>query len=143
VEARDDAWRVVEASHRPGSLAPHEWDALAAKYDAEIREISAALADAITVAPLAQIVTSEDVRGMWERMTTARRRVTLGALVHRVDVLAVDKSRRVVTVEQAEGSCAHGLEELRAAREVSTARAQSHRSRPESPRARTMNLQPC
>lgn len=93
---------------KAGTLAPHEWDALAAQHDAEIREIDAALAEALTADPLAEIVTSGDVLGMWERMTTARRRAVLDALVHRVDVLPVGKGRRVVTVEQTEGTVVMG-----------------------------------
>lgn len=89
---------------KAGTLAPHEWDALAAQHDAEIREIDAALADALTSDPLTEIVTSGDVREVWEGMTTERRRVVLSALVHRIDVLPVGKGRRVVTVEQSEGT---------------------------------------
>jgi len=45
---------------------------------------------------------------MWESMTTARRRAVLGALVHHVEVLPVGKGRRVVTVEQTEGTVVMG-----------------------------------
>ncbi len=93
---------------KAGTLAPHEWDALAAQHDAEIREIDAHLAEALTADPLAEIVTSNDVQSMWDGMTTARRRAVLGALVHRVEVLPVGKGRRVVTVEQTEGTVVMG-----------------------------------
>jgi site-specific DNA recombinase len=87
-----------------GTLLPHEWDALAAKHDAEISEVDAALGEALRADPLAEIVTSDDVRGMWERTTTARRRAILGALVHHVEVGRVGKGVRVLTLEAAEST---------------------------------------
>ncbi len=108
---------------KAGTLAPHEWDALAGKYDAEIGELDAALGAALQADPLAEIVTSEDVRGMWESITTARRRAILGALVHRVEIGRVGRGVRVLTVEAAEATVTMGWR--RAEHRVSLDRARS------------------
>lgn len=108
---------------KAGTLSPHEWDALAAQHDAEIQVVDATLASALKADPLAEIVTSDDVRGMWENITTARRRAVLGALVHRVEIGRVGKGVRVTTVEAAEGTVTMGWR--RAEHRVSLTRARS------------------
>jgi CHASE2 domain-containing sensor protein len=85
--------------------------------------VDAALAAALQADPLAEIVTSDDVRGMWERMTTARRRAVLGALVHRVEIGQVGKGRRILSAEAAEGTVS--MVWRRAEHRVSLSRARS------------------
>ncbi len=78
---------------------------------------------ALQADPLAEIVTSDDVRGMWESITTARRRAILGALVHHVEIGRVGKGVRVLTVEAAEATVTMGWR--RADHRVSLTRARS------------------
>ena len=111
------------ARARSGSLAPHEWDVLAAEYDAEIRELDEALAVALQADPLAEIVTSDDVRGLWESMTTARRRAVLGALLHSIEVHPVGKGRRVVSVEATEATVTMGWKRAEHRVSLDTARS--------------------
>lgn len=94
-----------------------------AEVDAELVGVDAALAAALQADPLAEIVTSDDVRGMWERMTTARRRAVLGALVHRVEVGRVGKGVRILSAEAAEGTVS--MVWRRAEHRVSLSRARS------------------
>lgn len=94
----------AEALYAEGEISAATLRTKVAKLDPEILAVDAALAAALQADPLAEIVTSDDVRGMWESVTTARRRVILGALVHRVEVGRVGKGVRVLTVEAAEGT---------------------------------------
>ncbi|KZE91768.1 recombinase family protein [Microbacterium sp. TNHR37B] len=116
---RDDA----EALYREGTISAATLRAKTGKLDPEIHAVDASLAAALQADPLAEIVTSDDVRGMWDSITTARRRAILGALVHRVEVGRVGKGVRVLTVEAAEGTVSMGWK--RTEHRVSLTRARS------------------
>ncbi|MFT4282011.1 recombinase family protein [Microbacterium sp.] len=121
---RDDA----ETLYAEGAISAATLRAKTGKLDPEIQAVDAALAAVLQADPLAEIVTSDDVRGMWERITPARRRAILGALVHHVHVGRVGKGVRVLTVEAAEGTVSMGWKRtehrvsLTRARLVSTGR---------------------
>lgn len=101
---RDDA----EALYREGAISSQTLRAKARDLDPEILAVDAAIAAALQADPLAEIVTSDDVRGMWQSITMARRRAILGALVHRVEIGRVGKGVRVLTVEAAEDTITMG-----------------------------------
>lgn len=113
----------AEALYRDDEISATTLRVKTGRIDAALAEIDAALAAALAVDPVAEIVTSGDVRGMWEGMTTERRRAVLGALVHHVEVLPVGKGRRIVTVEQTEGTVVMGWK--RAQRRVAFDRART------------------
>lgn len=97
---RDDA----ETLYAEGAISAATLRTKTATLDPEILAVDAAITAALQSDPLAEIVTSEDVRGMWNSITTARRRAILGALVDRVEIGPVGKGVRVLTLEAAEGT---------------------------------------
>lgn len=51
-----------------------------AELDAEAEEVERDLADALQADPLAQFVSADDVRDIWDGLSMGRRRAVLGAL---------------------------------------------------------------
>ncbi|WP_165971283.1 recombinase family protein [Microbacterium oleivorans] len=113
----------AEALYAEGEISAATLRTKTGKLDPEIQSVDAALAAALQADPLAEIVTADDVRGMWENVTTARKNAILGALVHRVEIGRVGKGVRVLTVEAAEATVTMGWR--RAEHRVSLTRARS------------------
>ncbi|MGF2950305.1 recombinase family protein [Microbacterium alcoholitolerans] len=94
----------AEGLYRTGKLSGSTFSLMVDEIDAEAERIDHELAEAIRVNPLAEFVSVDDVRGLWESLSTGRKRAILSALVYSADVLPVGKGVRVKTVEEAEGT---------------------------------------
>ncbi|MDQ1124875.1 recombinase family protein [Microbacterium trichothecenolyticum] len=108
LRARRDAIDADEkewfARVQAGTLRPEQWDVLSTKWAEERTQLDGDIAEAVSVDPTAAFVGAEDVRGLWERMSTARRRAVLGALLLGVQVHPVGKGRRLTSIEAVEGT---------------------------------------
>jgi len=91
---------------KAGELTPDEWVEMKAGWDAELLQIDSDIAEAVSVDPAAAFVGAEDVRALWDGMSTARKRAVLGALLHGVQVHPVGKGRRVAKIEAVGGTVA-------------------------------------
>lgn len=92
----------AEGLYRARKLSAATFSAMVDEFDAELGQIDTALGDALRADPLAEIVTGDDVRGLWESMNLNRRRAVLGALLHAVEVHPVGKGRRIVSADDIE-----------------------------------------
>jgi DNA invertase Pin-like site-specific DNA recombinase len=103
---RREALRVERAEWfqrvRVGKLTPMEWDELSARWDAELVQLDADIAEAVSGDPLASFVGTEDVRALWDSLSVARRRAVLEALLFSVEVHPVGKGKRVTTLRATE-----------------------------------------
>lgn len=94
----------AETMWAEGDVSTTAYRARIAKLSPQIATARAALSAALQADPLAEIVTSEDVRGMWESLEEGRRRVILGALVSRIEVYPVGAGRKLNTLEEVAGT---------------------------------------
>ena len=94
----------AEGLYRTGKLSGSTFSLMVDEIDAEAERIDHDLAEAIRVNPLAEFVSVDDVRGLWEGLSVGRQRAILSALVTSVDLLPVGKGVRVQTVKEAEGT---------------------------------------
>lgn len=108
LRARRDAIDADEtewfARVQSGMLRPAQWDVLSARWSEERAQLDRDIAEAVSVDPAAAFVGAEDVRALWDGLSTARKRAVLGALLHGVQVHPVGKGKRVRTVEEIEGT---------------------------------------
>lgn len=94
----------AECLYRTGKLSGGTFSAMVDEIDAETETVDRDLAEAVRSNPLAEFVSVDDVRALWDGLSVGRRRAILSALVFSVDVLPVGKGVRVRTVEQTEGT---------------------------------------
>ncbi|MCC2030341.1 recombinase family protein [Microbacterium sp. YMB-B2] len=94
----------AEGLYRTGRLSGGTFSAMVDEIDADAERVDHELAEAVRVNPLAEFVSVDDVRGLWDGLSTGRRRAILSALVFSVDVLPVGKGVRVRTLEEAVGT---------------------------------------
>lgn len=92
----------AEWLYRTRKLSAATFSAMVDELDAELAQVDAALGDALRADPLAEFVTGDDVRGLWESMNMNRRRTVLAALLQAVEVRPVGKGRRIVSVDDIE-----------------------------------------
>lgn len=98
----------AEGLYADRTLSAPKLREVVAELDAEAEEVEHDLADALQADPLAQFVSADDVRGIWDGLSMGRRRAVLGALVTDVRVSPVGKGRRVRSIEEVEGTVTMG-----------------------------------
>lgn len=110
----------AEALYRSRRLSAEGFADEVDELDVEADEVERDLADALRSNPLAQFVTGDDIRTIWDGLSMGRRRAVLSALVHDVQVLPVGKGRRLRTVEEIDGTVTLGWRRVERRRSLET-----------------------
>lgn len=111
VERLRTALKAAKAQHREalalwrsGTITADELSAERLRLEAEMDRDQAALRDAVSVDPVVEALTSEDLATYWEELPLSRRRSLIEAMTERIEISPVGNGVRVRTHEQAASS---------------------------------------
>lgn len=94
----------AEGLYRSRKLSAPTFSDMVDEIDAALAQTDGDLADALRADPLAEFVSVDDVHGLWDSISTNRRRVVLAALLHAIEIRPVGKGRRILTMDDTEST---------------------------------------